>query len=114
MLLFDIYLLGAVIDWFVCTPLGFSYAFAIIIERDDPVTALPTLRTGTGQAWCAHGHGKGVYPSQDEALVSPGISRRPSRDVLLRAILPVVEISRPMPRSYENIKKSHQHIIYIY
>ena len=29
MLLVDIYLLGAVIDWFVCTPLGFSYTFPI-------------------------------------------------------------------------------------
>ena len=29
MLLVVIYLLGAVIDWFVCTPLGFSYTFPI-------------------------------------------------------------------------------------
>ena len=31
------------------------------IERSDPVTALPSLRTGTGQVCRAHGHGKGVY-----------------------------------------------------
>ena len=29
MLLVDIYLLGALIDWFVCTPLGFCHTFPV-------------------------------------------------------------------------------------
>ena len=34
--------------------------FPTYIVRGDPDTALPSLRTGTGQVWCVHGHGKGV------------------------------------------------------
>ena len=33
-ILVDIYLLGAVIEWFVCTPLGFSCTFPIVINLE--------------------------------------------------------------------------------
>ena len=37
------------------------FPYIYYIEWVDTVTTLPSLRASTGQVWCMHGHGKGVY-----------------------------------------------------
>ena len=60
MLLVDIYLLGAGIDWFICTPLGF-FLYISYIEKDDPVCGLPSPYISIEKVSSAQGHGNCLY-----------------------------------------------------